>query len=69
MEEFNREVYVLDRIDVFNGSYFVGEGGGKFQLIRETDETIELLDNVDKDMIVLNKNYVLSCHYVRKKQD
>ena len=69
MEEFNREDYILDRIDVFNGSCPIGEGAGKFQLIRETDETIELLDNVDKDMIVLNKNYVFSCYYVRKKQD
>lgn len=67
MENFNREEYTLERIDVFNGSYYIGEGTGKFQLIRETDETIELLDNTDRDMFVLNKNYVFSCHYVRKK--
>ena len=69
MENFNREDYILERIDVFNGSYYIGEGAAKFSLIRETDETIELLDNVDKDMIVLNKNYVFSCHYVRKKSN
>lgn len=69
MENFCREEYTLDRIDVFNGSYYIGAGAGKFQLIRETEETIELLDNADRDMLVLNKSYVLVCHYVRKKQN
>ena len=68
MEEFNREDYVLDAINTSNGSYYLGNRGN-FRLIRETDETIELLDYLNKDLIVLNKTYVLSCHYVRKKQD
>lgn len=68
MEEFNREDYVLDTINTSNGSYYLGDRGN-FRLIRETDETIELLDYLNKDLIVLNKAYVLSCRYVRKKQD
>lgn len=69
MKNFNREEYTLERIDVFNGSYYIGEGTGRFQLIRETEETIELLDNADRDLLVLNKNYVLVCRYVRKESN
>lgn len=69
MTDFCREDYILNSINFINQWFFIGEAKDRYTLIRETDEIVELVYNHNKELIVLNKNYILQCHYVRKKQD